>query len=268
MPVAWPATSDQVLKFAAVASLENKAYGTVRTYMAAIGTKHKLNGWQDPTDNFLVQKLMQGLARDRKQADCRLPITMEKLEKLVAVLDHICASSYEAKLFKAAFTLAFFGFLRVSEIVGQGATSPRCRVGLSTQDISFTSEMSVTINGSKTDQRNYGTVVPIKPLWDKLEVCPVNAMRRYMNVRPTGHNTLFVHFDGKPLTKFQFQAVLKKAAVVLHWDATRFSSHSFRIGAATTAASNGVALSLIMRMGRWRSQAVTAYIRPSQTALK
>ena len=40
-----------------------------------------------------------------------------------------------------------------------------------------------------------------------------------------------------------------------------FSSHSFRIGAATVAARNGVPDHLIQSMGRWSSNAYQLYIR-------
>ena len=40
--------------------------------------------------------------------------------------------------------------------------------------------------------------------------------------------------------------------------------HSFRIGAATEAAINGVLTSQIQSMGRWRSQAVRTYIQPDR----
>ena len=48
----------------------------------------------------------------RKRRDIRAPIT-----EICGVLSHICFSVYEIYLSKAAYMLAYFGLLRVSELV-------------------------------------------------------------------------------------------------------------------------------------------------------
>ena len=46
-----------------------------------------------------------------------------------------------------------------------------------------------------------------------------------------------------------------------------FSSHSFRIGAATVAGRNGIPDLLIQELGRWKSNAFQSYIRTPSAAL-
>ena len=257
----WPTETQHVVQFVAHMSLAGKAYGTVRTYLAGIAAKHKLNGWGDPTQNYLIQKVMQGFAKTNNHSDSRLPITMGHLQKLIPTLPGVCTSTYESKLFKAAYTLAFFGFFRVSELLGQGIDGKGGRKGLSFSDIHLGQNLRVNLSGSKTDQANIGQSVLVRCVPCNLEICPVKAMRDYVQARGSADGDLFVHFGGRPLTRNQFQAVLKKGAGVLGWDIALYSSHSFRIGAATTAAANGWPLQVIMTQGRWRSSVAQKYVR-------
>ncbi len=72
-----------------------------------------------------------------------------------------------------------------------------------------------------------------------------------MKVRPLGHGPLFCHFSGVPLTRYQFNAVLRNALVFCGLGEQHIRAHSFRIGAATVAHELGVPLADIQRMGRW-----------------
>ena len=73
--------------------------------------------------------------------------------------------------------------------------------------------------------------------------------------------TLFYHANGKPITRYQFSAVLLKALISAGIQSDNFKSHSFRIGAASEASVNGISDSKIMELGRWKSQAVKNYLR-------
>ena len=53
------------------------------------------------------------------------------------------------------------------------------------------------------------------------------------------------------------KALLTKAGL----NSAHYSSHSFRIGAATTAAALGVEDSLIKTLGRWQSSAYLLHVR-------
>ena len=96
------------------------------------------------------------------------------------------------------------------------------------------------------------------------DVCPAQAMAQYLQVRPELPGALFRHFNGSCFSRYQFQAVLKKAAAHLGWETAGFSSHSFRIGVATTAALSGLSTEQIMQKGRWKFQSVDKYVRPNR----
>ena len=53
------------------------------------------------------------------------------------------------------------------------------------------------------------------------------------------------------------RAALTRAGV----DQSKYCGHSFRIGAATTAAARGIEDSIIKTLGRWESVAYLQYVR-------
>ena len=56
-------------------------------------------------------------------------------------------------------------------------------------------------------------------------------------------------------------AEIKGALELLGVDASDFNGHSFRIGVASTAATNGMEDSLIKTLGRWESDTYLRYIK-------
>ena len=113
----WPPPLSHVTTFIAYLSLNNKAYSTVNCYVSAINFKSKLQASSQFLKKFLVQKMLEGLKRSKKSKDTRLPISEKLLLRIINRLEAICSSKYEADLFASAFSLAFYGLLRVGEIV-------------------------------------------------------------------------------------------------------------------------------------------------------
>ncbi len=58
--------------------------------------------------------------------------------------------------------------------------------------------------------------------------CPVRALQALLIRRPKSVY-LFCHQDGKPLTRYQFGAVLAKATVTLKLPKANYQTHSFRL---------------------------------------
>jgi hypothetical protein len=80
----------------------------------------KLNGHTDNTKSFLVTKILEGSKRKNSpKADLRLPVSMNLLKRLIQSPPFVCTSVYESTMFASAFSLCFFGLLRVGEITSQ-----------------------------------------------------------------------------------------------------------------------------------------------------
>ena len=264
LSVQWPIEEALMPHFVADQSLLGKSHATVKSYLAGIAAKHRINGWPDPTKSFLVTKLLKGLSRTAPTKESRKPITFEKLQSILSCLSLVCKNTFEAVLFKTMFSIAFFGFFRVSELLGQSPSLLGGRKGVQREDVKLLLPRAmISLSGSKTDQDGKGQLIVLVNIPSLPDVCPVMLLSKFLEMSPGTAGSLFIHLDGSPVTRYQFQSVLKKAADFLGWQTSGFSSHSFRIGAATTAAANGMKPDKLMKMGRWKSSAYKSYIRPN-----
>ncbi|CAC5413811.1 unnamed protein product [Mytilus coruscus] len=141
-----------------------------------------------------------------------------------------------------------------------GSTSVNMNTGCNLKCYAFNYEPQVCIPSSKTDQLDKGSSTWINSQLD-LMVCPVKLVSGFIKLRPPVLGLLFCHFDGSPLSRYQFVSLLKKAIKLSEIDQTRNSSHSFRIGAATTLSMEEVLDCEIMKLGRWSSNTYKGYIR-------
>ena len=89
-------------------------------------------------------------------------------------------------------------------------------------------------------------------------------MIHFLKIRPfTSPLCPLFLIPGKlPLSKTWFNHHLKQILIKSNLSPERYSAHSFRIGAATSAANQGISSSSLQQMGRWSSSAFTSYIRP------
>ncbi|XP_071797200.1 uncharacterized protein [Asterias amurensis] len=171
------------------------------------------------------------------------------------------SSIFEAQLFRAAFLFAFFGFLRVGEFT---AKSKQVVSALRHSDVSLqvapTGRVVVlNVRFSKTDQCGRGCFITIPECSrGDFALCPVRAAAQFLSVLRPHCSSFFSHFNGDPVTRSQFTAVLQRS---LGFGDMRFSSYSFRIGAVTSAAMSGIPEADIQAMGRWKSNAYSRYIR-------
>lgn len=254
----WPIPLEHILSYIAYMYERNLTSSSISCYLSGIGYVCKLYQYEDITQKFIVKKVLEGVKRSRPQKrDTRLPITLNLLKLILSSLPSICTSSYETVLFRAAFSLSFHGLFRIGEL----AFSNGNRHTLPCQGVSFHgSDLIVTLPSSKNDQLGKGVAIVVKSQENKT-VCPVVLLKEFMSMRPVCSGQLFCHYNTLPLTRYQFVSVLKKALVVHGIDPEQYSSHSFRIGAATYLSTQGVSEEHIMKLGRWKSNAYQRYIR-------
>lgn len=261
LPNIYPITPNQLVLFISYCFEKNLSPNTINTYVAGVNHMHKLHGFPDLRESFLVKKVMEGCFKLRKAKDVRLPITITILTDISAILPDICYDAYETLLFRAALLLAFFGLFRVSEIV-----VPSCinvNRSLLRDDVRLDGQgkyIFVTLRITKNNQNGRPTTLKISSESD-VALCPFRAIEMFLIHRPSISGPFFCHADRTPVTRSQFSAVLARCISRVRPGCVGIKSHSFRIGRASQLAALGLSEEKIRVLGRWHSGAFRTYIR-------
>ena len=267
-----PASEQQVCLFCVFLAKQKLTHATIKCYLAAVRHLHMAG---DPHMGSMakLEQVLKGIksiqAKGGAQGRERLPITPELLVKLKRVWEQDAQNIDKVMLWGAAL-LCFFGFLRAGEITVPSDNAYDKGAHLSFADISVDSVanpslLKIRIKASKTDPFRQGVDVFVGRT--DTELCPVAALLSYMAVRGPGPGPLFRFRDGKPLTRERFVQQVRAALSQAGINYKGYSGHSFRIGAATTAAKRGVADATIKMLGRWKSSAYQLYIRTPRDQL-
>ena len=269
-----PTTESILIHF--VTHLSNTvSYGTIKVYLAAIKNLHTEFGCPLAFSSmYLLYKTLRGIKTCLGVAKrARYPVTVSVLHSIYYKLKPFHSVDIDSSMLWASFTLAFFGFLRSSEFTCNGKFD--IHTHLTRSDITFYPNISnpthfdIVIKKSKTDPFRETAKLTIAK--SNSTVCAVTTLQDYILQTPTRQSSqpLFQFVDGRNLTRTSLTNNLRALLQVCGLDSTLFASHSFRIGAATTAGAAGLPDWLIKVLGRWKSDAYQSYINtPKDTILQ
>ena len=269
-----PFPVDELLlcRFIAELAAEGLAPATLKTYLAGIRHAQIMRGLPEPRQAGTMPRLklvQSGVARVRARqgishTDERLPMTVQILDGLMGVWGTPSAgiSSYDGLMLRSVASLCFYGFFRLGELTVPSQSAFDERMHLAWGDVSVgkpPSVLKVHLKRSKCDQLGKGADVFVGSTGGRS--CPIMHTLKYVEARGPRSGPFFVHIDGTPLTKAMFVSRVRDALVSLGMNPSAYAGHSFRIGAATTAARAGLEDSLIQTLGRWSSSAFRRYVR-------
>ncbi|XP_070549368.1 integrase/recombinase xerD homolog [Ptychodera flava] len=145
-----------------VMNLANRglAYRTIKVYLAGVMHHHVERGYADDvTTHALLQRTLQGIRRSIGEVRRpRLPITIDLLRRLKECLRQRADMCSNDKLMVwASFTLAFYGFLRVSEFTARSPTEFDVNATLLARDIVLTDVIEIRIKSSRLTRTRVGT---------------------------------------------------------------------------------------------------------------
>ena len=259
LPMCLPISVSVLALFIAYLVQLNYAPSTISTHVSAIGYVHKLQSLDDPTSSFLIQKLLHANQKRPRSVDSRLPIDKVMLDKLGMALSHTIQATSQRTLYKAMFFLAFHAFLRIGEITvsAPGHRNPNLihfsQIKISSYGLELTFLAFKHSNGRPF-------VLKVSRCPPSLS-CPVAILSKYLAIRGTSPGPLFIDAAHNPVTRAAFNEQLRTALCFCGFNSKFFKAHSFRIGAASAAAAQGLSDSQIRLLGRWKSDAFKKYIR-------
>ena len=246
---------------------DNKyASSTVNTYVSALGYYHRLAGLGDPTKTFYIREMLKRYGKIGHKLDTRLPITLPILVPMMQASTSFCVSQYQSYMFKALCSMAFFAFLRIGEITvskQQSTSNNLLQLGqVSNRCCGSGNVVSLVI--TFTNYKHHYNQNPFSIFLPRqLKACPVQAFLDYVTFWGTLNGPLFINQDGCPVLRSDFSKMLCSIIQLCNLDPNRYKGHSFRIGAATYAAEQGISDTKIRHMGSWKSDAFKTYRRIS-----
>ena len=236
------------------------AASTSAGYLAGLKTMCRIAGFETGAfDDHGVRYLLRGLKKTCKRRfrkKPRLPITVWLLASFVSKL----SKTYEDRLTAAVLSVGVHGLLRAGEYIYKNG-----RTSLTREKVTWFEDKVILLIRSKTDTLKLGVQIT---LWRNNSVCcPWVRLRWVWENAPdkSPWSPLFQNDDGSPFSYNQLNTAVKLLASTLQLDPESFSTHSTRIGGATTLAILGFPAHVIKDMGRWKSLAYQLYPKVSGT---
>lgn len=147
----------------------------------------------------------------------------------------------------AAACMSFFGHFRAGEVVVPSVSG-------------FDPDIHLAVGDVRVDNVADPAYLEVRLKALKTDLCPVAAVLGYMMIRSGSAGPFFRFQDGRPLTWARFVKAVRVALSAAGVNPRQYSSHSFRIRAATTAGMQGVLDLLVKTLGRAGRARHTSFI--------
>jgi len=272
-----PLTQEDVVIFVDWLLEERKvAAGTVKGYLSGIRQMHISKGMEPPVIRTVAvnwvlrgKKNAENIINRREGQAGRLPMTMNMMKLLKESIRNWDADMMKKLLMWAVCCLAFNGAFRVHELLCKTESEFDVDFTLLADDVKVRQGrvnaggkfLEVKLKSPKEDRTGKSVIVEVFESSGAL--CPVKAFERWRDrARVDCGFPLFRESSGVPLTGRALNRWMKQLLEPhVNYKKGKFTSHSFRIGLATTLGSLGVSDADIKAAGRWSSTAFEIYMK-------
>lgn len=264
LPPSW---DDRMVLWAVHLADNRKFSATISSYMSAIRHVLAMDGIFVSRSNFQLAMIIRASKIHNDQLYIRLPIQQRLHNRILLHVKEELGQNrgqhYLSVMLRAAFSLAYFGLMRISEV----SKSDHAVKG---QDINYRRNkrrITIYLRSSKTHSASdKPQIIHIQGNRNLGENCPYSLITEYVNLRgrraSADREQFLLNFDGSPVTGQQLRANLKFILEKLNYDETLYDFHSYRIGCSTDLKKQGKPISFIQKEGRWKCpNSVLKYVR-------
>ena len=258
-------STSTVLSFLEFLALSKLSLSVILNYISAIKTKFSIlaldvSPFSDPRIKYFHRSLL--LHRPFKVA-IKSIIDPSTLKSMVKECDHM----FMGPVYKAAYLLSFFLFLRITNLVPHSMEGYDPLQQLARADIIFATPGA---HVTKTLQNNNSVRILKIPHLGTSPLCPVKALKSLLRLAPGSNNSpLFqVQYQGSwvPLTDTRLRKNFSQILKNLHLSGSNITFHSLRRSGASLAFNSHVPLQNIQSHGTWTSECVWSYITQDHNA--
>ena len=198
-----------------------------------------MDGYILNENKMLLNSLTQACRLVNDTVKTRLPIRVGLLEMILFEVEHIFTDQpYLEIMYKALFSLAYYGLFRVGELAAgdHSIKAKDVHVGQNKNKILAVLYSSKTHGSESRPQETKITSDCSRSKPKQLFFSPFEIVRTYMAMRggfedPT--ENFFVFRDKSVVQPNQVRTVLRTALNLLNLDDSLYDTHSFRIGRAS-----------------------------------
>lgn len=266
LPTTW---EDKMVLYASFLADIGSSSATVGSYMSAIRYVLRHDGIEVSNTSCHLSSIIRACKLHNDVVTVRRPIRSGLLRLLLEQVDRLYLGKgqpYLAALYRAVFVAAYYGLMRISELVGRHAVKA-ADVHVSKNDKKLKAKLvlrsSKTLVIGKRPQ-----MIDICPDYQVQgsPLCPVKLIHQFSKMRPPRRDPttpFFVFTDGSPVREHHVRAVLKSCLINLKLPWQSFNFHGFRSGRATDLFKWNFDINWIRKVGRWskKSTAILVYFK-------
>lgn len=232
--VSMPASVNTVSLYFADLADNGASVRTIKQAKSAISFAHVLARQFDPISDPEVGQLIAGISRKvGKPVNKKKAILRDDIRAMVRRLP----ATAKGKRDKALLLVGWFGAFRRSELAG-----------LTYSDLDFRRDrITVTLSRSKTDQEGVGKPKHLPLLSEDNPLCPVRALRAWLDVASIKKGPLFLAMDRhgnikqRAINDRTVARIVQDQALMVGLDKARVAGHSLRRGFVSQCDIDGVA---------------------------